>query len=300
MARQKSFRHFGKCIILKNYIYISIQTLYSVLCWSTFWQRLQPQVLGITLQAWHTCIWGVSPILLKLCQVGWESVTAQLFSGLSRDVRLRFKSGPLMDIQRLVPKPLLSCLCCVLRVVVLLESEPSPQSGVLRALEQVFIKVLYVLCSVHLSLDPDYSPSPWCWKQSCQYDAATTMHHRRDGSSFPPDVTLDIQAKEFNLGFIRPENLVSHGLRFFKCLLENSKRAVMCPLLRSGFRLATLQWPDLVERFRDGCPSGWLSHLHRGTLELCQSNYQVLSHVPDEGPSPLEEPWWFQTFSIQE
>jgi hypothetical protein len=30
---------------------------------------------------------------------------------------------------------------------------------------------------------------------------------------FPPDVTLDIQAKEFNLGFIRPENLVSHGLR---------------------------------------------------------------------------------------
>ena len=27
------------------------------------------------------------------------------------------------------------------------------------------------------------------------------------------DVTLGIQAKEFNFGFIRPENLVSHGLR---------------------------------------------------------------------------------------
>jgi hypothetical protein len=27
------------------------------------------------------------------------------------------------------------------------------------------------------------------------------------------DVTLGIQAKEFNLGFIIPENLVSHGLR---------------------------------------------------------------------------------------
>jgi hypothetical protein len=26
-------------------------------------------------------------------------------------------------------------------------------------------------------------------------------------------VMLAIQAKEFNLGFIRPENLVSHGLR---------------------------------------------------------------------------------------
>ena len=35
----------------------------------------------------------------------------------------------------------------------------------------------------------------------------------RDGAKFPPDVTLGIQAKEFNLGFIRPQNLVSHGLR---------------------------------------------------------------------------------------
>ena len=46
------------------------------------------------------------------------------------------------------------------------------------------------------------------------------MLHRRDGIGqvmsgawFPPDVMLGIQAKEFNLGFIRPENLVSHGLR---------------------------------------------------------------------------------------
>ena len=51
---------------------------------------------------------------------------------------------------------------------------------------------------------------------------------------------LGIQAKDFNLGLIRPENLVSHGLRVFRCLLENSKRAVMCLLLMSGFCLATL------------------------------------------------------------
>ena len=38
------------------------------------------------------------------------------------------------------------------------------------------------------------------------------MLHRREDASFPPDVTLGIQAKEFNLGFIRPEHLVSHGL----------------------------------------------------------------------------------------
>ena len=46
------------------------------------------------------------------------------------------------------------------------------------------------------------------------------MHHHGEGIGqvmtsawFLPDVTLGIQAKEFNLGFIRPENFVSHGLR---------------------------------------------------------------------------------------
>ena len=47
------------------------------------------------------------------------------------------------------------------------------------------------------------------------------MLHRRDGAKFPPDVTLGIQAKVFNLGFIRPENHVSRGLRVFKCFLAN-------------------------------------------------------------------------------
>ena len=34
------------------------------------------------------------------------------------------------------------------------------------------------------------------------------MLHGRDGARFAPDVTLGIQAKEFNLGLIRSENLV--------------------------------------------------------------------------------------------
>ena len=37
------------------------------------------------------------------------------------------------------------------------------------------------------------------------------MLHRRDGARFSPDEALGIQAKEFNLGFIKPDNLVSHG-----------------------------------------------------------------------------------------
>jgi hypothetical protein len=59
--------------------------------------------------------------------------------------------GSLNDIQRLVPKPLLHFLGFLLRVVVLLEGEPLPQFEVL--------KELSVLCSVHLSLDPDESPA---------------------------------------------------------------------------------------------------------------------------------------------
>jgi hypothetical protein len=39
------------------------------------------------------------------------------------------------------------------------------------------------------------------------------MLHHRDDARFPPDMTLGIQSKEFNLEFIKPENLVSHGLR---------------------------------------------------------------------------------------
>ena len=86
------------------------------------------------------------------------SVAAQLFLGLSREVRTGSSLGlavPFKDIQRLVLKSLLLCLGCVLRVCVLLEGKPSPQLEVLSALEQVFIKDLAVLCSVHFCLDPD-------------------------------------------------------------------------------------------------------------------------------------------------
>ena len=56
-------------------------------------------------------------------------------------VQVRVLAEPLKDIQRLVPKPRLHCLDCVLR-----KGEPSPQ--VLSALEQV-------LSSVDLALIPD-------------------------------------------------------------------------------------------------------------------------------------------------
>ena len=53
-------------------------------------------------------------------------------------VQVQALAGPLKDIQRVVPKPLLCCLGCVLRVVVLLGGEPLPQSEVLSALDAGF------------------------------------------------------------------------------------------------------------------------------------------------------------------
>ena len=91
---------------------------------------------------------------LKLCQVGW-GVSLHIYFHLQR-CSIRFKSGLWLGHSRtlrLVLKRLLCCLGCVLRVIVLLEGEPSPQSEVLSALEKVFIKDLSVLCSVRLSLD---------------------------------------------------------------------------------------------------------------------------------------------------
>ena len=117
----------------------------------------------MTLQAWHTCIGAVflpffSAGSLKLCQVGWGASLHSYFQvspEMFERVQVQALAGSHKDIQTLVPKPLLCCLSCVLMVVVLLEGGPLPQSEVQSALEQVFIKDLSVLCSVHLCLDPD-------------------------------------------------------------------------------------------------------------------------------------------------
>ena len=64
---------------------------------------------------------------LKLCQIGW-GVSQHSYFQVSPEmfdrVHVRALAGPLKDIQRLVPKPLLHCVGCVLRVVVLLQGEP--------------------------------------------------------------------------------------------------------------------------------------------------------------------------------
>ena len=100
------------------------------------------------------------------------------------------------------------------------------------------------------------------------------MLHRRDGVRFLPDVTVGIQVKEFNIGVIR---LVWESLGVF----WQTPSGLLCAFF-TGHSIIKA-W--LVECCRDGCPSGRFSHLHRGTLELCQSDRRFLGHPPDQGPS---------------
>ena len=155
--------HLIKNINLKYYIYLSIQILYSVLCWSNFGSDYSLKSSWVWRYKLGTPVFGelltfFSADPLKLCQVGWGASLhsyVQVSPEMLDRVQVWSLAGPLKDIQILVPKPLLRCLGCVLKVVVLLEGEPLPQPEVLSALEQVFIKDLSVLCSIHLSLDPD-------------------------------------------------------------------------------------------------------------------------------------------------
>ena len=52
-------------------------------------------------------------------------------------------------------------------------------------------------------------------------------------------------------------------------------------LMKSGHSAIN---PKLVECCSDGCPSGSFSHLHTGSLKLCQSDHQVLGHLPYQSP----------------
>jgi hypothetical protein len=110
----------------------------------------------------------------------------------------------------------------VFRVDVLLEGELSLQSEVLSTLEHVFTNNL-IFASILTSLS-----------------IPATENHSHSMMLPPPCFTVGMVLcflQTWRLAF-RPENLVSHGLRVFRCLLANSKRVVMCLLLRSGFHLA--------------------------------------------------------------
>ena len=145
-------------------------------------------------------------------------------------IQVRALAGPLKEFQRLVPKPLLCCLGCVLRVVVLLEG--------------------------------DLRPSLRSWMLWSRFSSRRDAWHsgQRVQSWFHPTRESCFSLSESPLG------------AFWQI---------------PGWLSCAFYWgvasTRLVECCRDGCPSGRFSHLHRGTLELCQSGHRVL---PDQGASP--------------
>ena len=121
------------------------------------------------------------------------------------------------------------------------------------------------------------------------------MLHHRDGARFPPDVTLNIQAKEFNLGFIRPENLVSHDLRVL--LIPFGKLQECCHV---PFTEEWLSSGHYHKGLIGGMLQRWLSfwevllspQRNSVRVELCQSDHRVLGHLPDLLPRLLSLAWW--------
>ena len=129
------FRHFCNKNKMKIHLYKYSDPLLSTLL-KHLRQLLQPRVLS---DMTNTCIWGFLPFFsadpLKCCQVGWGASLHSYFQ-VFPEIFDWVQDG--LWTFRLVLKPLLLCLDCVLRGVVLLEGEPSPQSEVLSTLEQVF------------------------------------------------------------------------------------------------------------------------------------------------------------------
>ncbi len=84
-----------------------------------------------------------------------------IFRSLQRCL-VGFKSGPWLGHSRGFTEMSLSHSCVTLAVcfIVMLEGEPSAQSEVLSAVEQVFIENISVLCSIQLSLNLTSLPVP--------------------------------------------------------------------------------------------------------------------------------------------
>ena len=163
MTKQKQvFRSFASLFKLKCHIHISIQTLYSVLCWSTFgsdysfkssWVWLYK--LGTPVFVEFLPFFSADP--LKLSQVGW-GVSLHSYFQVSPEMLDRFKSGLWLGHSRTFRDLSRSHSCVVLAVCLGSLSRykwnlgPSLRSW---ALWSRFSSMISVLCFIHLSLDPD-------------------------------------------------------------------------------------------------------------------------------------------------
>ena len=261
------------------------------------WQQLQPQVfLHMMPQAWHTYLWAVLPI--PLCSTsqapsGWMgSVGAQPFSDLSRDVQSDSSLGSGWATQGTFTELSWSHSFDILAVCFgslpcwKKNRRPNLRS---RALWSRFLSriSLYIAAFIFPSILTSLS-------------VPAAEKHPHSMMLPPPCFTVGMVLawwwavpgflQTWRLAFTPKSSLfVSSDQRILFLMVWESIRcilAAMCLLLRSGYRHtppsghSTIQaW--LVDCCRDGCPSGRFSSLHRGTLELWQSDHRVLGHLPD-------------------
>ena len=121
-------------------------------------------------------------ILSSVVRLDGDHRWTAIFRSLHRCL-IGFKSGLWLGYSRtfkVVMKPILSCLGCVLWVFVLLEHKPFAQSEVLSSLDQVFIKDISLLYSVQLSLNPDHfsikSKLVECYSGACPSGGFFHLH----------------------------------------------------------------------------------------------------------------------------
>ena len=190
---------------------------------------------------------------LKLREVGLGTAGGQPFSGLARDVRLG--SGLWLGHSRTFPELPITLSCAALAACLgslsrwKVNLQPSLKSWVLWTMFSLRVSLYFALFCFPSTLTSqpvaaaEKHPTAWC----CYHHASPLgWHWASDECDECPDTTLRIEAKYFNLGFIRPEHLVSHSLRvlqvFFFCKLH------------SGFPVSFTE--ERLLSGSGGCPSG--------------------------------------------
>ncbi len=190
-------------------------------------------------------------------------------------------AGPLEDIHRVVPKPLLHCLGCVCRVIVMLEGELSAQSEFLSALNQVFIKDISVLICIQLSVFSDHFPLPLKnTPTACVLHSWDGIMQVISGTWFPSDMNKELR-------FIIPENLLFFIVwELFGCIFVNSNQGFMYLYWGEAW-----VWSLCYQALIGGVSQWYLSFCKfllspYKIIELNQSDHQCLDHLSNQDPSP--------------
>ena len=158
-------------------------------------------------------------------------------------------------------------------------------------------KEIFALCSVQLSLNPDQSPrllnntpAPWCchhhasplgWSWAGDERCLVSFRHGAQNwgqSSSISSILVSSNQKILFLTVWQP----------FRVFLETpSGLSRVFPVTEERLPSGHFAMkPRSVEHCSDGCPSGSVSHLHTGSLELGQSDHRILSHLSYEALVP--------------